>query len=325
MKITVLDGGIINPGDLQWEPITGIAETDIYADTSPEQIAERTADADVVIVNRLALPAEAVAALGPNVKLVAVMATDAGPLCLPALDRRSILVCNVRAYSAEDVAQHTLALMLEMYRRIGLHSTSVHDGEWTRRGTWCYWLSTPRSLDKKVLGLVGFGSIGRRVGRLANAFGMEVLACCRTPRNPPSYSPFSFVPLDTLLQRADIVSLHCPFTPQTREIINARTLARMKEGACLINVSHGGLVCEEDCLEAMNSGRLGGVATDVLREEPPSDRDPFLCDPRVLITPHMAWSSRMSRQRLVALTAENIRRWMQGTPVNLLNKVKKSQ
>lgn len=324
MKITVLDGGIINPGDLQWTPITAIAETVLYDETSPEQIAERTADSDVVIVNRMALNAKSVADLGPQVKLVAVMATDAGLVNLPALEKRSIVVCNVRAYSAEEVAQHTMALVLEMYRHIGQHSQSVHEGEWLRRNTWCYWLEPPVSLDKKVIGLIGFGSTGRSVGRLAHAFGMGVLAFCRTPRNVPSYGPFSFVSLDTLLQKADIISLHCPLNAQTKNLICAKTISRMKDGAFLVNVSHGGLVNEDDCIAALNSGKLNGVATDVLRCEPPSEDDPFLSDARVLITPHMAWTSKTSRQRLIALTAENIRRWMQGTPVNLLTKTSKS-
>ncbi len=283
MKITVLDGGLVNPGDLQWTPITGIAETEIHASTMPEQIAVRTADVDVVIVNRMPLNAASVAELGQNVRLVAVMATDVGNISIPALDKRGIVVSNVQGYSAEDVAQHTMALMLGLYRQIAPLSREVHDGEWTRRGTWCYWVESPRSLYKKVLGIIGFGSIGRRVGRLANAFGMEVLANCRTPRNPPSFGPFSFVSLDALLHRSDIISLHCPLTAATREIINARTIARMKDGACLVNVSQGGLVNEDDCIAALQSGKLAGVATDVLRQEPPPVDDPFVSDPFFII------------------------------------------
>ncbi len=325
MKITVLDGGIVNPGDLQWTPITGIADTDIHLSTSPEQIAGRTADADVVVVSRMPLDAACVAKLGPNVRLLSVMATDVGGICLPALEKRGIVVSNVQGYSAEDVAQHTMAFMLDMYRQIAPLSREVHEGEWTRRGSWCYWGTSPRTLDRKVLGIIGFGSIGRRVGRLANAFGMEVIANCRTPRNPPSFAPFSFVSLDALLQRSDIISLHCPLTPATREIINAKTIARMKDGVCLVNVSHGGLVNEDDCVAALRSGRIAGVATDVLRREPPPADDPFLSDPRVIITPHMAWTSQAARQRLVTLTGENIRRWMQGTPINVCTRTKKTR
>ncbi len=322
MKITVLDGGIVNPGDLQWDPITSIGDTDIYETTAPEDIASRTANADVVITNRMPLDAEDVAHLGANVKLLSVMGTDLGNVCMSALEKRGIMVCNVHGYSSDDVAQHTIALILGLYRYISPHSRSVHEGEWTRRGSWCYWLHSPGNLDKKILGIIGFGAIGRRVGRLANAFGMEVIANCRNPRNPPSYSPFSFVTLDNLLQRADIISLHCPLTNATRDIINAKTLARMKDGACLVNVSHGCLVNEEDALAALRSGKLNGLATDVLRQEPPPADDPFVNDPRVLITPHMAWTSRTSRQRLLSLTGENIRRWMQGTPINICSKSK---
>lgn len=323
MKITVLDGGIINPGDLQWSPITSIAETTIYEETLPTEIAERTADADVVVVNRLSLPSEVVAQIGEKVRLVSIMGTSADLVAVQALEKRGIAVCNVQGYSSEDAAQHTMALMLELFRHIGLHSDSVHRGEWTERNTWSYWLTPPICLDKKVLGLVGFGSIGRRVSRLANAFGMEILACCRTPRNPPSYGPFSFVSMDTLLQRADVISLHCPLTNETRGMICQKSIARMKDGVYLINISHGGLVNQEDCAAALRSGKIAAMGTDVLAHEPPNAEDALLHAPNVLITPHMAWASRTTRQRLVNLTGENIRRWMQGTPVNLLTRIRK--
>ncbi len=324
MKITVLDGGVVNPGDIAWTPVTEIAETEIHAETAEEEIAARTADADVVVINRLPLGPEQVARLGPKVRLVSIMSSACDTVSLPALEKRGIAVCNIVEYNSEDTAQHTMGMLLELVRHIGEHSASVHDGEWSRRSTWCYWLESPQCLDKKILGLIGFGSVGRRVGHLANAFGMEVLAFNPSPRNPPSYGAFSFVSLETLLARSDVVSLHCPLTPQTREIICAKTLARMKDGAFLLNTAHGGLVNEEDCLEALRTGKLAGMGTDVLRAEPPEPDDPLLTAPNVLITPHMAGASRKSRQRVIALTGENIRRWLQGTPVNLLTKAKKS-
>ena len=271
MKITVLDGGIINPGDLQWSPITSIAETTIYEETLPTEIAERTADADVVVVNRLSLPSEVVAQIGEKVRLVSIMGTSADLVAVQALEKRGIAVCNVQGYSSEDAAQHTMALMLELFRHIGLHSDSVHRGEWTERNTWSYWLTPPICLDKKVLGLVGFGSIGRRVSRLANAFGMEILACCRTPRNPPSYGPFSFVSMDTLLQRADVISLHSLLNDETRNLINRDRLASMKKTCILINTARGELVDEEALLEALVSKTIYGAGLDVFSKEPPAD------------------------------------------------------
>ena len=201
MKITILDGGIINPGDLQWQPITDLGETNIYPSTQPSEIAKRTAESDVVLVNRMPLDAEDVALLGPNVRLVAIMSTSTDLVDIQALEKRGIAACSVQDYSSADAAEHTLALMLNLLRRVSVHSQSVHEGEWTRLRVWSFWTDPPVCLDKKILGLVGFGAVGRRVGRLANAFGMEVLATCRTPRNPPSFAPFSFVGLDTLFSR----------------------------------------------------------------------------------------------------------------------------
>ncbi len=328
MNITILDGGIINPGDLQWKAITSLGETSIYESTDPQdpddpgQIARRTAQADVVLVNRLHLDAAAVAQLGPSVRLVTVMATSSDNVDVQALTKRGIAVCNVTDFSSVDVAEHTMALMLNLMHRVCAHSLMVSVGEWSRSGAWSGWVEAPLCLDKKVLGLIGFGNVGRRVGRLASAFGMEVLAYCKTPMNPPSYGSFSFVSLDTLLKKADIISLHCPLTAETRELISARTLAKMKDGAILINVSHGGLVNEQDCADALVSGKLAGLGADVLSQEPPTEDDPLIKAPNVLITPHMAWSSVTARQRLISMTGEVVRRWLQGTPINLLNKVK---
>ena len=322
MKITILDGGIINPGDLQWQPITDLGETNIYPSTQPSEIAKRTAESDVVLVNRMPLDAEDVALLGPNVRLVAIMSTSTDLVDIQALEKRGIAACNVQDYSSADAAEHTLALMLNLLRRVSVHSQSVHEGEWTRLRVWSFWTDPPVCLDKKILGLVGFGAVGRRVGRLANAFGMEVLATCRTPRNPPSFAPFSFVGLDTLLQKADVVSLHCPLTRETKELICKKTIERMKDGAFLVNVSHGGLVNEKDCAKALVDGKLAGFGADVLAHEPPRRDNPLLHAPNTIITPHMAWTSRTARQRLLSLSGEIVRRWMQGTPVNLLNRVK---
>ena len=328
MNITILDGGIINPGDLQWKAITSLGETSIYESTDPQdpddpgQIARRTAQADVVLVNKLRLDAAAVAQLDSSVRLVTVMATSSDNVDVQALTKRGIAVCNVTDFSSVDVAEHTMALMLNLMHRVCAHSLMVSVGEWSRSGAWSGWMNAPVCLDKKVLGLIGFGNVSRRVGRLASAFGMEVLACCKTPMNPPSYGSFSFVSLEALLKKADIISLHCPLTAETRELICAKTLAKMKDGAILINVSHGGLVNEQDCADALASGKLAAMGADVLSQEPPAEDDPLIKAPNVLITPHMAWTSVTARQRLISMTGEVVRRWLQGTPINLLNKVK---
>lgn len=322
MKITILDGGIVNPGDLQWQPITSLGETSIYPGTRQSEIARRTAESDVVLVNRMALDAAGVALLGPRVRLVTIMSTSCDLVDIKALEKRGIAACNVLDYGSVDAAEHTMALILDLLRRVSFHSQSVHDGEWSRLKVWSYWKDAPISLDRKVLGLVGFGAVGRRVGRLANAFGMEVLATCKSPKNPPSFAPFSFVGLDTLLQKADVVSLHCPLTQDTRELICKKTIERMKDSAFIVNVSHGGLVNEKDCAQALIDGKLAGFGADVLAHEPPRRDNPLLHAPNTIITPHMAWTSKTARQRLIALSGEVVRRWMQGTAINLLNKVK---
>ena len=220
----------------------------------------------------------------------------------------------------DDVAQHAWALLLELCRRTGEHTASVCAGEW--KDTWCYWKTTPVCLRGRTLGVIGFGSIGRRVGELGHAFGMSVLANCRTPRNPPSYSPFAFASTDQIFQQADVISLHCPLTDATRAIINAKALARMKPGAILINTARGPLLDEAAVAEALHSGKLGGLGVDVLAKEPPAADNPLLHTPNTLITPHMAWATARSRQNIINLTAENILRWQQGTPVNVVNGVK---
>lgn len=321
MNIVILDGETLNPGDCDWKPITDLGPTAIYNVTpTVEDIAERTRDADVVLINKVPLKGPALKALPKTLKLVCVLATGYDVVDLAAMDRRGVPVCNVVAYGVDDVAQHTMAMLLGMCRRVSEHSADIHDGGWGRRGDWCYWITAPVNLVGMTIGLVGFGSIGRRVGELAHAFGMKVLANCRTPKNPPSYGPFAFATLDQLLAQSDVVSLHCPLTPETRGLIGKKNLRKMKPGAMLINVARGGLLDEAACAEALADGRLAGLAADVLSTEPPRADNPLLNAPGTLLTPHMAWTSRHSRQRIITMTADNIRRWADGTPINVVNR-----
>lgn len=320
MKISILESEIVNPGDISWAPITELGETEIYPSTKAKEIGPRTADADVVVINHMPLGAKEVARLGRKVCLVAVMSNRPDVVDRQALEDRGIAACNVPYYGTESAAQHAMGLLLELVRHIADHAASVRQGEWVERKTWSYWLDSPVCLDKKVMGIVGFGNVGRRMGHLANAFGMEVLATTRTPRNPPAYVPFSFVPLETLLQKADVITLHCPLTPETKELINKKTIARMKDGVYIINIANGKLINEKDCVAALKSGKIAGMGLDVFPREPADKDDPLVASPNVLVTPHMAWASTATRTRLISLTGENIRRWMQGTPVNLLTK-----
>lgn len=319
MRIAILDGKSLNPGDLDWSPIMKLGETALYDETSFEDFGERTKDATVLAINKIPLKGKYLRKLSPSVRLICLFATGYDNVDLSYFNEHGIPVCNVAAYGTTDVAQHTMALILDICRHISQHSASVHAGDWIQRGTWCYWLKSPVLLDGLTLGIIGFGAIGRRVGEMAHDFGMSVLANCHTPRNPPSYVPFSFASKKQVLQESDIISLHCPLTPETKGMINAEALSLMKNGAFLVNCARGGLLNEADCAAALRSGKLAGLGTDVLSTEPPSPDNPLLNSPNTIITPHIAWASVQSRQRIINLAAENIHRWLEGTPVNVVN------
>ncbi|MDO5484250.1 MAG: D-2-hydroxyacid dehydrogenase [Desulfovibrionaceae bacterium] len=318
MKIVVLDGAILNPGDVSWAPLEALGELEVHDTTAPEELAERARGADILLTNKTCLR-RADMPLFDDVRMVGVLATGYNVVDIDAFAERGIPVCNVVAYGVDDVAQHAIALLLELCRRTSEHTQSVRQGDWTRSGQWCYWNHTPICLEGLTIGIIGFGSIGRRVGELANAFGLSVLANCRTPKNPPSYSPFAFVSLEQLLSASDIVALHCPLTSQTERLINEKTLAKMKTGAILLNTARGQLVDEAAVATALASGQLRGFGTDVLAEEPPTAENPLLTAPNTLITPHMSWATVRARQNIINLTAENIRRWQDGHPVNVVN------
>ena len=320
MKIVVLDGAILNPGDVDWKPIASLGELEVFAETDPRQLVERVSGASVILVNKTPLPADILPRL-PDVRMVGVLATGYNNVAVEAFAARGVPVCNVVAYGSDDVAQHAMALLLELCRRSSQHTASVKSGEWARRRQWCYWETVPVGLGGLTMGIVGFGSIGRRVGELAHAFGMNVLAHSRTSQNPPAYEPFAFVSWERLLAESDVVSLHCPLTERTRNIINADSLARMRRGAVLINTSRGALVDEAAACKALEEGRLRGLGTDVLSVEPPEDGNPLLQAPNVLITPHIAWATVRARQNIIDGMAENIRRWREGRPVNVVNGV----
>lgn len=318
MNITILDSSVLDPGDIDWSPISSLGNTTIYKDTPPERVVERSSGADVLILNKVRLRDGIQDAIAPTVKLICLLATGYDNVDGADLARRNVPVCNVVAYGIDDVAQHTIALMLELCRNIGGHAADVRAGGWARRD-WCYWLTTPVVVRGLTMGIIGFGAIGRRVGELAHAFGMNVLGCCRSRRNPPSYAPFAFASEEEVFKNADIISLHCPLTDQTRAIIRRETIAKMKDGVRIINAARGPLLNEADCAEALRSGKIAGLACDVLVPEPPAPDNPLVLAPNTVITPHMAWASHDSRQRIVDMTAQNIRAWMNGSPTNVVN------
>lgn len=318
MKIVILDGRALNPGDLSYDCIRQFGEVTLYQRTETEaETIERIGDSEIVLVNKVPIT-EAVLAACPGIRLICVQATGYNIVDCDACARRGIPVTNVPSYGTAAVAQFTMALILELCHRIGLHDQSVHRGDWVKSDNFCYWLTPQTELAGKALGILGFGRIGREVGKLAKAFGMQVIACnrsqCEEGRQIGEY-----VDMDTLLARSDILSLHCPQTPGTEKIINARSLARMKDGAMLINTARGGLLDENAVAEALRSGKLRGAAVDVVSKEPMAPDNPLLSAPGCIITPHIAWAPVESRQRLLDCVVENIRCFLNGTPQNVVN------
>ena len=318
MKIVILDGRALNPGDLSYDCIRQFGEVTLYQRTETEaETIERIGDSEIVLVNKVPIT-EAVLAACPGIRLICVQATGYNIVDCDACARRGIPVTNVPAYGTAAVAQFTMALILELCHRIGLHDQSVHRGDWVKSDNFCYWLTPQTELAGKTLGILGFGRIGREVGKLAKAFGMQVIACnrsqCEEGRQIGEY-----VDMDTLLARSDILSLHCPQTPGTEKIINARSLARMKDGAMLINTARGGLLDENAVAEALRSGKLRGAAVDVVSKEPMAPDNPLLSAPGCIITPHIAWAPVESRQRLLDCVVENIRCFLNGIPQNVVN------
>ena len=318
MKIVILDGNALNPGDLSYDCIGQFGEVTLYERTETEAEAiERIGDSDIVLVNKVPITENVVAAC-PNLKLICVQATGYNVVDCEACAKRGIPVTNVPTYGTAAVAQFTMALILEMCHRVGLHDDSVHHGDWVTSPNFCYWLTPQMELAGKTLGIIGFGRIGQAVGRLAKAFGMKVIVYnrsqCEEGRQIGKY-----VDLDTLFAQSDILSLHCPLFPETEKIINGENIAKMKEGAMLVNTARGGLVDEQALVDALNSGKLRYAAVDVVSQEPMQADNPLLGTRKCIITPHMAWAPVESRQRLLNTVVENIRGFLNGKPENVVN------
>jgi len=318
MKIVILDGRGLNPGDLDYSCFDQFGQVTIYERTDSEDEAiARIGDHEIVLVNKVPVTERLLAAC-PNIKLICVQATGYNIVDTEACARRGIPVTNVPSYGTAAVAQFTLALMLEMCHRIGLHNHSVHNGDWCKAETFCYWLTPQMELAGKTLGIIGFGRIGQAVAKLASAFGMKVLAYNRTQSDAGRLLA-EYVDLDTLLAQSDFVSLHCPQTPETVKLINAGTISKMKDGAMLVNTARGGLVDEAALVEALSSGKLRYAAVDVVSQEPMTADNALLKTRKCIITPHIAWAPVESRQRLLDTVVENVRCFLNGTPQNVVN------
>jgi glycerate dehydrogenase len=318
MKIVVLDGYTLNPGDNPWDPIQKLGDLKFYDRTSQQELVERAKDAEIVLTNKTPMPAEILAQL-PKLKFISVLATGFNIVDVAAARKQGIAVSNVPVYSTDSVAQFVFALLLEMCHHIGGHDAAVHEGGWTRCKDFCFWNTPLVELAGKKFGILGFGRIGRRVGELAHAFGMEVLASSRSKGADPGYSPFRWVDVPTLFKESDVVSLHAPQTDVNKYMVNKELLGQMKKTAFLINTARGLLIQENDLAEALNAGTIAGAALDVVSAEPMKADNPLLKAKNCIITPHIAWATAAARKRLMNTTAENIAAYQSGKPVNVVN------
>lgn len=314
MKIVILDGYTANPGDLSWEPFSRFGTLTVHDRTDPPAIPARAGDAEVILTNKTPLDQTTIDAL-PHVRYIGVLATGANMIDRNATRARGITVCNVPGYSTPSVAQATMALLLHLTNHVAVHDDAVHGGAWSASPDFCFTRTPLLELHGKRMGLVGYGAIGRQVGEIARAMGMEIAATLHTPRTIPGVR---VLPLESLLETSDVISLHCPLTEETRGMIHAERLARMKPTAILLNTSRGDLIREDDLAAALQAGTIAGAGLDVLATEPPPADHPLLHVPRCVITPHIAWATRESRARLLEVAAANLAAFLDGTPQNVL-------
>jgi len=318
MNIVVLDGHTLNPGDNPWDGLARLGELKVYDRTPAAHIVARARDADVVLTNKTPLDAATIASL-TQLRFIAVLAAGYNVVDIGAARARGIPVSNVPEYGTDSVAQHVFALLLELCHHVGAHDAAVRAGEWTRAADFCFWQAPLIELAGQTMGVVGFGRIGRRVGELAHAFGMPVLAAGGTSRLDPGYRPFDWTEIPALFSRADVISLHCPLTADNAAFVNRELLRRVQPTAFLINAARGGLVDERALAEALNAGRLAGAAVDVVSEEPMRADNPLLGARNCIITPHIAWATLAARRRLMATAVRNVEAFLAGRPINVVN------
>ena len=307
MRIVILDGRALNPGDNPWDAIAALGELKIYERTSAAGIIPRSQDADIIITNKVPLTAETLAQL-PKLKCIALPSTGYNVVDIAAAKEHGIPVANVPTYGTDSVAQFTIALLLELAHAIGHHSDAVHAGKWSANEDFCFWNTPQVELAGKTLAIIGYGHIGKRVGEIAEALGMKLLAAGR-----------DMAQVREVVAQADVITLHCPLTAENPGMVNKEFLALMKPGAFLLNAARGGLVVEQDLADALNSGKLAGAAVDVVSFEPIKPDNPLLKAKNCIITPHMAWGSFAARQRLMRATADNIAAFIAGKPTNVVN------
>lgn len=318
MKIVVLDGYTLNPGDLTWEGLEALGTLEVHERTDPSRVVPRSRGAELLLTNKTPLTADTLREL-KGLRYIGVLATGYNVVDVKAARELGVPVSNIPTYGTASVAQFAIALLLELCHHVGRHSDAVRAGEWASSKDWCFWRTPLVELAGKTMGVVGFGRIGRDVGKIADALGMRVVAHDSVQTNPPAYPGFRWAGLEELLRESDVVSLHCPLFPETEGLINAQRLRLMKPTAFLINNSRGPLTVDQDLADALNAGRLAGAAVDVLSAEPPPDSNPLLTAKNCLVTPHMSWATKEARSRLMGLAVDNVKSFLAGKPQNVVN------
>ena len=318
MKIVVLDGYTLNPGDLDWKELESLGELVVYDRTTPEQFEEHSKDAAVLLTNKALITATNIRNC-TGLKYIGVLATGYNIVDVEAARSKGIPVTNVPGYSSYSVAQLALALMLEFCHRVQQHHDAVHEGAWSSCPDFSFSLNPLIELQGKTLGIIGFGNIGQKLADVAAALGMRVIASSRIHSDQRHRSNFEWLDVEQVFRQSDFLSLHCPLTPDTQGLVNRKTLSWMKPSAFLINTSRGPLVVEEDLAEALHGGVIAGAGIDVLSKEPPPANNPLLSAPNCLITPHIAWATREARIRLMKGVVNNLKSFLEGNPVNVVN------
>ena len=319
MKIVVIDGYTLNPGgDNPWDELEDLGELVVYDRTDEDQIVERSRDAEIILTNKVPLMADTLEQL-PKLIYIGVTATGYDNVDMRTARQRNIPVSNVPVYGTDSVAQYVFALLLELCHHVGQHDLAVKNGKWTKAREFSFWETPLVELAGKKMGIIGFGRIGRRVGELSHAFGMEVLAQDIFHGELPAYRPFSWMDVEEVFAEADVVSLHCPQTPDNLGFVNEALLNQMKPTAILINAARGGLVNEKDLASALDGGKIAGAAVDVVSAEPIRANNPLLKARNLIITPHIAWATLAARRRLLQTSIDNVRAYLEGNPTNIVS------
>ena len=323
MEIVVLDGYTLNPGDLSWKGFEDLGNLTVYDRTSYDVndidlIVQRSKNADAIIINKTPISRKVLDKL-PNLKYIGLLATGYNVVDIDAAKEKGITVTNVPTYGTDSVAQMTFALLLELTNNVGIHNAAVKAGKWSKSPDWCFWESPLIQLSGKTLGIIGYGRIGQSVGKIAQAFGMKVLATANNPRKELENKDMKYVELDELLGNSEFISLHCPLNDETKDIINKKSIEKMKSNVMIINTSRGGLIVEDDLADALNRERIAGAALDVVSVEPIKPDNPLLKAKNCILTPHISWAPIESRERLMNIAVNNLVEYSKGQAVNVVN------